>query len=189
MSHCSRPTIAFLIAGLLAACNNTPVKIDSISSADYSLGLVIYGARSGEMMAEIHGQPFKKPVSKQSIALAAPMPPWLPARHLTTEPGSNTPRHYRVVLTFNPAERGGVSNACSVDNPAVAPPQNGILRVSADYCALDRSVSHLVAQAPAASGTNDRRFRDLLAVVLASLLPANDPNMQSDSHCLNLGDC
>ena len=175
-----RPAAALSLALLLAGCTGTPVTIDSTSTADYNLSLVAYGAKSGEVAAEIHGQPFAAPVPSQTIARAAPMPPWSAARTLTAQPGPGTPRNYRVVLTFNPAERSGVSNACIVSRPPIAPPDQGMLRVSADYCAFDRSLSHLVASAPAASGPDDPRFRDLMAVVLAHLLPATDPNNQPE---------
>lgn len=171
-----RPAALSLLAMFLAACTGTPVTIDSTSTADYDLSLVAYGAKSGEMAAEIHGQPFAAAVPADTIARAAPMPPWSAARILSAKPRPGTPLNYRVVLTFNPAERSGVSNACVVSHPPVAPPDQGMLRVSADYCAFERSISHLVASAPAPSGPEDPRFRDLMALVLAHLLPATDPN-------------
>ena len=137
------------IAGLsVLGCTGSPVIVDSTSSADYSLGLVAHGGRSGEMTVEIHGQPFAQVVSKQAIASTIPVPPWLGVRHLTTAPLPVTPRDYRVVLIFNPAERGGARDACVARQPSVVAPAGGELRVSAAYCAFDRSVAHLVARGP-----------------------------------------
>ena len=181
-----------LVLGLtapLAATAGTLVKIDRTTFGEYSYGLVAYGGKSGEMAVEIHGQPFGAPVPETAIASAAPMPGWLNARSLTTQPKPGTPRAYRVVLTFNPADSTGVRDACTTSQPAVVQPGNEKITISADYCAIDRSVSHLVANGPAVSGPDDPRFREMLGMVLASLLPATDPNMQGKGHCMVAGAC
>jgi len=143
----------------------------------YSRSFVISGARTGEFYFQIYGQPFPQPMSDLQIAQYVTMPGWLGPTTPTTQPGPEMNRHFPVILVFNPAFRGPLTNT-DCRNPGrirTEPPRAGKVRVAAAFCIGNSIGSYLVAEQDGITGNQDPRFRRMLAQVMQLLLPVRDP--------------
>lgn len=157
----------------LLGCDD-PVKISNVDrQTPYAPSLVRFAAKSGELAAVIHGNPFPTPVDAEAIANAIHLPGWLPrGTRLTTKPTPPTPTNIRVVLAFQPTWRGVREEwLCDTSSRLELAPPGGKITVAAALCVDSKPVSWLQAEGAPAASPAAKSFQNLMNQVMANLLP------------------
>lgn len=161
-----------LAAGVGAVRAQSKITYEGIETR-YDSSLVSGAGRSGEMTAEVHGNPFQTTVEADAIAGALRLPGWFRPAKLTTRP---TTGKSRLVLIFNPVRRhlGGRAACRGSDGIATGPPA-ARMRVQMAFCTAERLNTELVLEAPAGNGPDDPTFRKAVNDAVAVLLPSRNP--------------
>jgi len=170
--HGLRPGALATCLMALLGCGDKVKIYQADQIGPYSPQLVSFAAKSGAMAAEIHGDVFGTPTDPEAIAASLRLPGWITKAIVTTRPGPEVASNIRLVLLFNPGFKGPAGNEACVNADALPQgPAGDRLRVAATLCVDGKAVSWLVGEGPAASGTDDAKFRNLMDQVLLNLLP------------------
>lgn len=163
-----------LLASLAAlwGCDD-PVKITNVDrQTPYAPALVRFAAKSGELAAVVHGNPFPVATDAETIAGAIHLPGWLPrGTRLTTKPAPGTPNNIRVVLAFQPGWRGVREEwLCDPNAKLEVEPAGAKVLVVAALCVDTKPVAWLQGRGETAASPAAKSFQNLMNQVMANLL-------------------
>lgn len=175
MRHLRRIVVFGLGLAFLAACTG-----EIMQSRIERPGANLYfsqGARSGEMLAVVVGNPFSapKPVVEQAVTDAMQGKHHGPRTRFTTRPGPDARTNHRIVMAFNTPRSFHPDRLCG--DPAAIPsePTGERLRLYAGYCVENALYSQARISIPATQSPDDPRFHHMIASAMWELVPFRDP--------------
>lgn len=179
---------ALLALAVLAGCADIDVRSDAVANykpAYDPFDVWHAGKKGGGIPTLIYGNPFALDVAAAHEAIRAQLK--LPAWHQdfpfelvsTTAPR----RGLRLTFVFNPSRRLSEGDGCGDVRDIPLADRGAITRVAAAFCAGERLLAEVAAEAPIA-GPADPKLRALLDQTLRDLLPPRNPSVFDGRACV-----
>ena len=173
--------VASLIA--LAGCAgattfDTGRSSNNSSRIDFA---TIAGGR--DMHTQIFGNPFAVPDDSFAASVTAVFNSRnsRTRSNFTTKPGPSARDNFRLVLVFNPAQRGLASRLCR--NPSdiqLAPSSNRPIRLQIAFCHGESDITSRRGSLPSATAPEDPAFQNFLAQALQLSQPSSNKRRPLD---------
>lgn len=149
-----------------------------------------YAAAKGEMKAEVVGNPFSLPQQAVDAAVLGIVERNHngPATRFSTTPGPNAAESFRIVVVFNPPEKGAAdAGACSA--PATMGATGPKLGMVMALCGNDTLYAWTHSTMPAPKAPDDPAFEQMVARAARALIPTRDPYVDSDRNNCRFTSC
>ncbi len=160
-----------LLAGCAGAATFDTGRL-STNTSRLDFATIAGGGR--DMHTQIFGNPFAIPDDffADSVTAVFNTRNSRSPSNFTTRPGPSARPNFRLVLTFNPAERGLPSRLCrSPETIPLAPASTRPIRLQIAFCQGDKDISSRRGTLADATGPEDPRFQNFLAQALQLTQP------------------
>jgi hypothetical protein len=144
----------------------------------------MYAASGRDMEVVVAGNPFTMSKNEVDRVVVDSMQGQNngPLTHFTLSPGQDSKLGYRIVVALNPPASFPAADACT-SNPGTIPttPTGGRLRALMAFCAKDSILSEATGSVVPVARPTDGDFGPLMAALIRDLVPAREPNDDSQS--------
>ena len=168
---------------VLAGCANATTFDTGRSS--FGMGRLDFSTIAGgrDMNTQIFGNPFAIPDDSfaDSVTAIFNQRNSRAPSNFTTTPGPSARENFRLVLAFNPAQRGSASRLCR-DPQALQldPASRRPIRLQIAFCQGDKDITARRGSLPNATGPQDPAFQNFMAQALFLTQPVTNRRRLDD---------
>jgi hypothetical protein len=188
MTRRAMAAVAALVVVVAAGCAaDLSVRTDAVANHKpaYDPFDVWHAGKGGGIPTLIHGNPFAldEAAAHQAIRAQLKLPGWHQDLPFTPVSAAQPRRGHRLVLVFNPSRRLSEGDGCGDVRDIPLADRGTSTRVAAAFCAGERLLAEVAAQAPV-GGPGDPRLKALLDQTLRDLLPPRNPAVFDGRACV-----
>jgi hypothetical protein len=158
---------AALLAVGLAACDRGPATVTHYRHPSGGFDFLVAATRNrGALLVQVEGRPFGVAPDTETVVLTV-LEEAVQSRvlRLTSDPGRAADPRFRLVLVFNPPQKGDILAFCRSTPRGGPPAAEGRVELRAGFCRGDDLLAGLDGWAEDAEGPDDPRFAQLLRQV------------------------
>ncbi|MBM3509029.1 MAG: hypothetical protein FJX61_02675 [Alphaproteobacteria bacterium] len=179
---------ALLAIAILAGCAaDLSVRSDAVANHKpaYDPFDVWHAGKSGGIPTLIYGNPFAldEAAAHEAVRAQLKLPGWHQDLPFTLVSATAPRRGLRLAFVFNPSKRLSEGDGCGDVRDIALADRSAITRVAAAFCAGERLLAEVAAEAPVA-GPADPTFTALLDRTLRDLLPLRNPSVFDGRACV-----
>ncbi len=183
----ARVSAALIALALAAGCADLDVRSDAVANHKpaYDPFDVWHAGKGGGIATLVYGNPFAldEAAAHEAIRALLKLPGWHQDLPFTLVSAAAPRRGLRLVLVFNPSRRLSEGDGCGNVRDIALGARDGVTRVAAAFCAGERLLAEVAAQAPVA-GPADPKLKALLDQTLRDLLPPRNPSVFDGRACV-----